>query len=324
MEFVMRIRSNPFHPAALVAFSLTWLATACGGDSLSIPNGDGQQPGGDDDTEVLNSKVFLTAEEFKQLVDEGATVYDQRNAAKYGTEHVRGAINFSWSAFAIPEKNGIVKETPEELQVVARSFGLNKEGKVVIYGDWGAAASNNSRAYWTLEYIGHSDVYLLNGDTDAIKAVGVEFDDEPVTPTEGDFEVKLRPQIRATFQELVEATSSGDAVIVDTRTPDEYEGIDLRGNPRGGHVPGAVHIEWTRTFEEGTQSLLSDEKLRELLESNGVVPGKYVVGYCQSGVRSSFFYAILRKLGYPIAKNYDGSAWEWSRQPTAPIVEGGE
>jgi thiosulfate/3-mercaptopyruvate sulfurtransferase len=72
---------------------------------------------------------------------------------------------------------------------------------------------------------------------------------------------------------------------------------------------------------EGEQ-LINDEALRALLESNGVVPGKYVVGYCQSGVRSSFFYALLRKQGYPNVKNYDGSAWEWSRQPEAPLASG--
>lgn len=290
------------------------------GDSVSIPDNPNNLP--EVEYETLNQKVFVSPAEFKEAVEAGAIVYDHRSAEKYDLEHVAGAIRFDWKAFAIPEKNGIVKESPDELEAIARSYGLQKGKKVVIYGDWGSSASNNSRAYWTLEYLGHNDVYLLNGDIEALKAAGVTFNAEAVTAPAGDFEVKLRPQIRATYQEVVAATANGDAVIVDTRTPEEYEGTDLRGNPRGGHVPGSVHIEWTRTFDAEQKALLPDEQLRSLLETNGVVPGKYVVGYCQSGVRSSFFYVILRKLGYPVVRNYDGSAWEWSRQPDAPVDTG--
>jgi thiosulfate/3-mercaptopyruvate sulfurtransferase len=305
----------------LTALTLALLA-GCG-DSVSIPNNPNPNPSPTVQPDTLNQKVFLTVAEARDKIAAGAIVYDQRPPAAYATEHVQGAISFDWKAFAIPEKNGIVKETAAELEQVARSLGLTKGRPVVLYGDWGASASSTSRAYWTLEYIGHSDVYLLNGDFEALKAAGVAVDAVPVTPSVGDFEVKLRPQIRATFQEMVAATTNGEAVIVDTRSEGEFEGTDLRGNPRGGHVPGAVHIEWTRALDLEGKQLISDEALRTLLESNGVVPGKYVVGYCQSGVRSSFFYALLRKLNYPIVKNYDGSAWEWSRQPEAPLEPGG-
>lgn len=310
-----------FRSAPRLYASLGWLflAAACG-DSVSVP--DQGDPNDNGKIEQLNQKVFVSPAEFKEAALAGAIIYDQRGADPYAAEHVTGAIRFDWKAFAIPEKNGIIKESAEELQTIARSYGLQKGKKVLIYGDWGAAASANSRAYWTLEYLGHNDVYLLNGDLDALKAAGVNFDAVAVTPSPGDFEVKLRPQVRATYQEVVAATSNGEAIIVDTRTPEEFAGTDLRGNPRGGHVPGAVHIEWTRTFDNEQKALLPDAQLKALLESNGVVPGKYVVGYCQSGVRSSFFYVILRKLGYPVVRNYDGSAWEWSRQPDAPVVIG--
>jgi len=33
--------------------------------------------------------------------------------------------------------------------------------------------------------------------------------------------------------------------ILDVRAPEEYNGTNSRGNARSGHVPGAVHIEWT-------------------------------------------------------------------------------
>ena len=53
----------------------------------------------------------------------------------------------------------------------------------------------------------------------------------------------------ATWKDVKSAIGRGDAVIVDTRSDAEYEGSLVRAR-RGGAVPGAVHIEWTRNLDE--------------------------------------------------------------------------
>lgn len=59
--------------------------------------------------------------------------------------------------------------------------------------------------------------------------------------------------------------------ILDVRSADEFAGTDLRGNPRGGHVPGARNIDWRlfmdRAHPEYTKS---PEELEELLAVRGV------------------------------------------------------
>jgi thiosulfate/3-mercaptopyruvate sulfurtransferase len=105
----------------------------------------------------------------------------------------------------------------------------------------------------------------------------------------------------------------GDVVVVDVRTPAEYDGTHGKPcDPRQGHVPGALNVDVYRLM-----SLDRDEIDAEL----GIAPGQEVVAYCHSGSRSAIATQMLRALGYD-ARNYVGSWHEWSRHDDLP-VEGG-
>ena len=51
----------------------------------------------------------------------------------------------------------------------------------------------------------------------------------------------------AGWREVQERLHKGDATILDTRSDSEYLGAQVRA-ARGGAIPGAVHIEWTRNL----------------------------------------------------------------------------
>jgi rhodanese-related sulfurtransferase len=44
----------------------------------------------------------------------------------------------------------------------------------------------------------------------------------------------------------------------------------------------------------------------------GIVADREIVTYCHSGVRAAHTYALLRAIGYPRVRLYDGSWLEWS------------
>jgi thiosulfate/3-mercaptopyruvate sulfurtransferase len=121
----------------------------------------------------------------------------------------------------------------------------------------------------------------------------------------------------ATWQDVRSALHHLDTVILDTRTDGEYCGSTVRA-ARGGAVPGAVHIEWTRNLSADGHFKPAAE-LRRMYEAAGVTPDRQVITYCHGGYRAAHSYLALRLLGYPRVRNYIGSWKEWGDRTDLPI-----
>jgi thiosulfate/3-mercaptopyruvate sulfurtransferase len=121
----------------------------------------------------------------------------------------------------------------------------------------------------------------------------------------------------ATWRDVRARLGQPGVVILDTRSDAEYHGTFVRAK-RGGAIPGAVHVEWTRNLgPDGAFKPASE--LRAMYEASGVTPDKEVVTYCQGGYRAAHAYLALRLLGYPRVRNYTGSWKEWGDREDLPI-----
>ena len=137
--------------------------------------------------------------------------------------------------------------------------------------------------------------------------------------------------VLAADAEYLEARSGADylythlenpgVIVWDTRSDGEFKGSDVRAN-RGGHIPGATHLNWTnlQTEVNGVKILKSRQEIVALLKSQGLTSDKEIVAHCQTGIRSAYATLVMLGLGYEQAKNYDGSWIEWANNPTLPIV----
>ena len=69
-----------------------------------------------------------------------------------------------------------------------------------------------------------------------------------------------------------------DVVVWDVRSRGEYTGETRRQNKRGGHIPGAVNLEWTNlvTADE-SRAWKPASELRQLLAQQGITPEKEVL-----------------------------------------------
>lgn len=91
-------------------------------------------------------------------------------------------------------------------------------------------------------------------------------------------------------------------VLLDTRTLAEYRGVDKRAQ-RGGHIPGAMNLDWTLALDaQDNMRLKPEAELRVQFDKLGVTPDKEVIAYCQTHQRSSHTYIVLKALGYQTSK----------------------
>jgi len=116
--------------------------------------------------------------------------------------------------------------------------------------------------------------------------------------------------------------------MVDVRSPEEYRGERMHmpdypneGALRGGHIPGARNVPWSRAVDPATHTFLPADELRKIyLEEQGLSPENEVIAYCRIGERSSHTWFVLTYLlGFDRVRNYDGSWTEWGNLVRAPI-----
>jgi thiosulfate/3-mercaptopyruvate sulfurtransferase len=109
---------------------------------------------------------------------------------------------------------------------------------------------------------------------------------------------------------------------LDARSPAEYRGENRRSQ-RGGHIPGAISLDWTLTKDPNrNMRFRSQQELEELLATRGVDRDREIVCYCQSHQRSALLCILLESLGYKHVKGYPGAWSDWGNQPDTPIETG--
>lgn len=163
-----------------------------------------------------------------------------------------------------------------EAKAVFEAMGISDDTLVVAYDS--AGSRNAARLWWVLAVNGHDNVRLLNGGFEKWSEEGRPLVTATGAPPLGNFTPRPNPAVLSTADSLLAAIDEPNAVIWDTRAEAEYTGEDDRGNARVGHVPGAVHIEWSRLMAADATFKPASE-MRSMLEAAGITPDKAVHVY---------------------------------------------
>lgn len=247
------------------------------------------------------------------------TIIDVRSAGDYRKGHVPGAVRVSWLDYR--DGRGRTGRLPGDLARVARAMaavGVDSTRPVVVYGEARGGWGEEGRVAWTLHYLGHPSVTILDGGWPAWQRAGGRAERETPTPRAGQFRAHPRADARASADDVAAAPAAGVAIL-DTRSTGEWNGSRKYWPKRTGRIPGAVHIEWQELL---TRDGFVDRSpaLRARLRSLGVTPDRPVIAYCVGGVRSGEAFYALKALGFRDVRNYDGSWYEWAADKKRPIV----
>ena len=248
---------------------------------------------------------------------DSVTVVDVREAREYGdVGHVDGAVNVPAETFRDPGSVAPGKlPTPDAFADVLGEVGVERGNSIVAYdGERGVLAA---RFLLTAVAYGHAGrLYLLDGGLKAWRREHVlETESPTVEPTT--YEIGVEDPLDETSADTddgpvvdrddVEEAIDGDTVLVDTRTPAEFE---------QAHIPGAIQLGWEDLLTEDNEGI---ERLRErteveaLLAEKGIRPDERIVLYCNTARRLSHTFVVLSHLGYENVQFYEGSLTDWIR-----------
>jgi thiosulfate/3-mercaptopyruvate sulfurtransferase len=246
------------------------------------------------------------------------------DTSAYESGHLQGAVAWNWTSDTQDQLRRDIPGKAAFEALMSRS-GIANDTTVVLYGD-----NNNwfaTYAFWLLKLYGHENVRLIDGGRKKLLEEQRPLTQElpQIQPTHYTArEINARP--RALKHDVLAHLERTEAALVDVRSPDEFAGkllapvaLPQEGAQRGGHIPGAANIVWSRAVhEDGTFKPCAE--LAELYGSNGITPDKDVITYCRIGERSSHTWFVLTYLlGYPRVRNYDGSWTEWGSAIGVPI-----
>lgn len=279
-----------------------------------------QQEQVEEEITYANPEILVDTEWVLENLDNEDVVFIQLSSVDdFLLGHIPGARQSSVAALNNPddEVTGQIG-TPEQVAAALEALGITSETIIVLYD-----GSNNlsaARAYWVLKYYQHADVRIYNGGLTRWLLDGQELATEPVEFEATEYEIaEADEEIRTTGEYVLERLNDDDVQLCDTRGINEYIGTDVRAD-RGGHIPGAINLEWINAVNTETGEFLPYEELDELFVLAGFNREKQIITYCQTGVRGAHTWFVLRELlGYPDVRNYDGSWVEWGNNIDNPI-----
>jgi len=262
-----------------------------------------------------NADLLVSADSVQaSLGGNGLIVIDARTSG-YESSHLPGAISVRYGDYFTP-KVGL--KDIATLEGLLGSAGITRESKIVIYDNttasWGAAG----RLFWMLEYLGCTDVHIMNGGWDKWLADGRRVQMTGVTLPAATFTAAINSGSKSTSSRIAQRLFDSDFAVIDSRTDEEFLGWQLYKETRGGHIPNAVQIPYA-WFYNSDKTALSYQDLKILFESRGITPDKEVTAYCTAGIRSGYVYFLLRLMGYSRCSNYDASIMEWADNDELPM-----
>jgi len=262
--------------------------------------------------------------------DENVIVLDTRSKISnsgredYLKAHIPGAVWSEYPGYWRTERDGVVGVLPsiEKLEAALSDIGVAEEKTVVLVPagssslEFGAA----TRIYWTLKYLGHEDVAILDGGHAAWVNAGLPLESGNVVP-EGDLFIAEPNDALLVSTSEVAGNLGGSSILLDGRPTDQFAGLKKHKKAvRPGRLPGATSLDQALFYDAAGNALKPQDALTKV--ASAALPDKNadIISYCNTGHWAATNWFVLSELlGYENVKVYDASMVGWSLDPELPM-----
>ena len=209
------------------------------------------------------------------LEDANLRVVDCDPPDAYRRVHIPGAVNPNDNFLKNPDDRRFIM-TPEQFAAEMARLGIGDDTLVVSYDAGGTTAG---RFWWCLNYYGHTNAKALNGGWNQWLKEGRPVTmAQPKVSASAPFTPRANETLYATAEQIMADLDDPNVIVLDVRSDGEWDGSVTRGNQRAGHIPGAVHLEWTNNLTaDAEKRWKSADELREMYAACGLTPDKKIV-----------------------------------------------
>lgn len=190
------------------------------------------------------------------------------------------------------------------------ALGVGPDAVSVVLDD--GRITEAARVWFILQYFG-LPVAVLNGGLKALDQTPrqVPRRTDPVTlkPGSGKVGLKDRTNLKAEL---------ADVQVFDARSAAEFRGDDLKGNARGGHLPGAAHLPHDALLDGAYLRSVSD--ITQLLDGARIDGSKPIVSHCNGGGRAALAALAAVVAGREDVHVYYLSFADWAADESCSIV----
>ncbi|MET2985281.1 sulfurtransferase [Aureibaculum conchae] len=207
--------------------------------------------------------------------------------------------------------------SPEIFQKEVQKLGVNIDSAIVVYDRHGIYSS--PRAWWLFKTMGHVNVAVLDGGLPEWKSNN--YPTEKINKFNGElgnFKVNYQSKSIYNYDNVLDAISDKDKLILDARSADRFKGErpEPREGLRSGHIPNSKNLPYTELLEKGkmvSEPVLS-QKFNTLISEESEL-----VFSCGSGITACILALGAEVAGFKSISVYDGSWTEWGSLHELPV-----
>jgi thiosulfate/3-mercaptopyruvate sulfurtransferase len=296
----MQVTPTHTDPTQIRLTQPDWLVTT---DSLA-----GQME--DPELRIYDTTVLMDA----GSVESGRAGYDEAHVPGAGFLDLLGALSDPESD--IP----FTRPSPERLASELAGAGIGEGHRVVLYSRTHVMWA--TRVFWLLRGIGFDRASVLDGGFALWRARGQSICGEPCRYPAADLEARPRPEVWADREEVLKTIGDGAVCTINALPAALHRAESEHHYGRPGRIAGSVNVPFTRIVDPETGCTRPPDQWRAAFDAVGSFDRSRVVTYCGGGISATVDAFALAALGHPDVAVYDGSLFEWTRDPSLPMETG--